>query len=139
MTHGGTWLEFIDAARRSLQNGSELGGEPSPKGYGCPLQEFLSEGEVTALFAPPAAQSENLFGSQSPSALGFARLSDELRHVAALMRVGRNAEARSYLVARLDWLTDLRVELLNHSADTRFFIGLIDVVVGVREQLAEAA
>ena len=64
LTTGACWSDFLDAARRLLQSGALLGASEVPA-HGarlcCPLQDFLSVGEVDALFAPPSWQRKRRF------------------------------------------------------------------------------
>ena len=60
------WSDFLDAVRRALQDGDALGGPASPISRArrrCPLQEFLSAGEVKALFAPPTYDEKRAFAA----------------------------------------------------------------------------
>lgn len=63
----------------------------------------------------------------------------ELDLVAVLLRSGMDAEARQFLAERFDWLTDYRLKLLSLDDDARFYISLVDVILGIcAEQRAEA-
>ena len=64
----------------------------------------------------------------------------ELDLVAVLLRSGMDAEARQFLAERFCWLTDYRLKLLKlDDDDARFYIGLVDVILGIcAEQRAEA-
>ena len=62
------WAEFLDGARFILQNGGSLGLDKSPadyrRGNHAPLQDFLSECEVCALFCPPTYEEKRQFASR---------------------------------------------------------------------------
>lgn len=199
LTRGRCWSDFLDAARRLLQDDSPLGAA-SCSGrrvrWLCPLQDFLSVGEVDALFAPPswnervafaarhftgglpesALPVESLYrpGGRSaadarfgaaggrmaqPGAGGaydgdaarymrtliarmglafppeFAACPDhlalELDLVAVMLRSGMTHQAQSFLVERLAWLASYRMRLVLLEDDARFYIGLVDVLLGV--------
>lgn len=61
------WAEFLDGARFILQNGGSLGLDKSPadyrRGNHAPLQDFLSECEVCALFCPPTYEEKRQFAA----------------------------------------------------------------------------
>ena len=62
----------------------------------------------------------------------------ELDLVAVLLRSGMDAEARQFLAERFGWLTDYRLKLLALDDDARFYISLVDVILGIcAEQGAE--
>lgn len=189
------WSEFLDGARRLLQDERIFGSQLSPLERArkrCPLQEFLSAGEVHALFLPPPFEEKQAFaarhftgglpssalpveslytswsslpdeqtpfsqaqgfylgdsaryqralveslGLQVPDA--FANCPDhlalELDVIAVLLRSGLQKEARSYLTERFDWTSAYRMRLLTlDDDDARFYIGLIDVLLGIRAQ-----
>lgn len=193
LTGGSAWSEFLDGSRRLLQDGRDFGCDTSPIARTrkrCPLQEFLSAGEVNALFCPPTYEEKNSFAARHftgglpqsavpveslyarwagpcrstlfPQAQGmyqgetalymkslieslgasvpdeFAGFPDhlalELDLVSVLLRSGMRAEARMFLAERFAWLTAYRMRLLELEDDARFYIGLIDVVVGIRAQ-----
>ena len=192
------WAGFLDAARRALQDDAALGEPASPISRArmrCPLQDFLSAGEVKALFAPPtydekrafaarhftgglpdsAVPVESLYATWSNGTLPspfsrcagmyqgdsarymtdlvermgmdvppqFAACPDhlalELDLAAVLLRSGARDAARQFLSERLAWLTAYRMRLLTLGADAGFYIGLVDVLVGIRTQLASGA
>lgn len=192
---GPLWSDFLDAVRRGLQDDNAFGEPTSPIARArtrCPLQEFLSAGEVKALFAPPTYDEKRLFAARhftgglpqsavpveslyttwSNGALSspfskaegmyqgdsarymrdlvermgmqvppeFAACPDhlalELDLVAVLLRSGCGKEALRFVLERFSWLTAYRMRLLEQGADARFYIGLVDVLVGVREHLA---
>lgn len=193
ITKSATWSAFLNGARRSLQDEKTFGCRTSAierLGRRCPLQEFLSEGEVRSLFAPPTYEEKQSFaarhftgglpasalpieslyvswsqtGAQTPfsKASGFyesdaarymrelidrmgLRLPDvfaaypdhlatELDLVAVMLRSDMRDEARRFITERFDWLTAYRMRLMHLQDDASFYIGLIDVVLGVRAQ-----
>ena len=190
-----TWSDFLDAVRRALQDDGSFGAPTSPIARArtrCPLQEFLSAGEVKALFAPPthdekrafsarhftgglpasAMPVESLYTGWSNGALpspfsrcegmyqgdsarymqdvvermgmhvpaAFAAYPDhlalELDLAALLLRSGMRDAACQFLTERLAWLTAYRLRLLElEDDDARFYVGLVDVLLGIRAQL----
>ena len=67
LVDGPLWSDFLDAARRGLQDDDALGEPTSPIARvrsRCPLQEFLSAGEVKALFTPPTYDEKRLFAAR---------------------------------------------------------------------------
>lgn len=58
----------------------------------------------------------------------------ELDLVSVLIRSGMHVEARRYLAERFEWLTAFRLRLLGLGDDAAFYIGLVDVVLGIRAQ-----
>ncbi|MEG1512103.1 MAG: molecular chaperone TorD family protein [Raoultibacter sp.] len=188
------WCEFLDGARRALQDETIFGQRSAAIkriGRRCPLQEFLSTGEVDALYSPPTFEEKSAFaaqhfvgglpdsvipveslytawshgpGAQTPFAqskglylgdsarymrqliermgmevpAGFEACPDhlalELDLMAVMLRTGMRDEARTFLMERFEWLTALRIELLHIEEDARFYIGLIDVLVGICAQ-----
>ncbi|MEG2850806.1 MAG: molecular chaperone TorD family protein [Raoultibacter sp.] len=194
MTKPALWGEFLDASRRALQDVTSLGTQSAVAkrlGRRCPLQEFLSAGEVDALYAPPTyaekcafaarhfvgglpdsvvpveslytrwsfnpaastpfSQTKGLYlgdsalymrdligrlGMEVPA--GFAAYPDHLALecdlVAVMLRSGMQEQAREFLTERFAWLTALRMQLLHIEEDARFYIGLIDVLVGICAQ-----
>ncbi len=67
LTAPALWDGFLTAARRLLQDERPLGAEvPSSASLASrrPLQEFLSEKELTALFAPPAFEDMERFAAR---------------------------------------------------------------------------
>ncbi|OUO86166.1 nitrate reductase delta subunit [Gordonibacter sp. An230] len=192
------WSGFLDAARRALQDDDVFGEPTSPISRArkrCPLQEFLSAGEVRALFAPPTYDEKRAFearhftGGLTDSALPveslyatwshgtlpspfsrcagmyqgdsarymkdlvermgmgvpsqFAACPDhlalELDLAAVLLRSGARDAARQFLAERLAWLTAYRMRLLKLGPSAGFYIGLVDVLLGIRTQLASEA
>ncbi|MEA5020120.1 MAG: molecular chaperone TorD family protein [Gordonibacter sp.] len=199
LTGSATWSEFLDGARRLLQDDRPFGLTLSPLARArkrCPLQEFLSAGEVDALFCPPSFEEKNLFSARHftgglidsalpveslystwsvipdeqtpfPQAKGLY-LSDVARYVAALvesmglsipdrfsgcpdhlaleldlvavmLRSDMQSQAGQFLAERFDWLTAYRMRLLEIGDEARFYIGLIDVLLGIRAQQSAAA
>lgn len=194
LTKSATWSAFLNGARRSLQDEKTFGcyvGTIERIGRRCPLQDFLSDGEVKALFAPPtfaekqsfaarhftgglpesAVPVESLYGPwmqrdsrETPFAhvgglydsdaahymrdlidrmglslpTSFASYPDhlaiELDLVAVMLRSGMREEARAFLVERFEWLTAYRMQLMQLHDNASFYIGLIDVILGVRAQ-----
>ena len=67
VTSKALWPDFIDAVRSALQDERPLGSQEARfvrrRGF-CPLQEFLSEGEVSALFCPPTYQEKHDFAAR---------------------------------------------------------------------------
>ena len=67
VTSKALWPDFIDAVRSALQDERPLGSQEARfarrRGF-CPLQEFLSEGEVSALFRPPTFQEKRDFAAR---------------------------------------------------------------------------
>lgn len=196
LTGGASWSEFLDGARRLLQDADGFGQVASPIGRArrrCPLQEFLSAGEVNALFVPPSYEEKQAFaarhftgglpesavpveslysawscgleGSPFPRAHGLYRsdaaqymreviesfgcavpaefagcpdhLALELDLVSVMLRSGMANEARVFLGERFAWLTAYRMRLLELEDDARFYVGLVDVLLGIRAQQAE--
>ena len=175
---GPLWSDFLDAARRGLQDDDALGEPTSPIARvrsRCPLQEFLSAGEVKALFTPPTYDEKRLFAArhftgglpesavpaeslyttwsngslpspfskaegmyQGDSARYMRDLVErmELDLAAVLLRSGMRDAARQFVLERFSWLTAYRMRLLELADDARFYIGLVDVLVGMREHLA---
>lgn len=225
LTTAPLWPDFLDGVRRALQEDRLLGDPrvPARQLHGCcPLQEFLSVGEVNALFCPPsfaekqhfsarhftgglpesAVPAESLYqsdricrsgrdsrgersdcGCQSRGGQGgrsdqggqgsrggaeaarnaggylgmparymqaltsgiglevppaFRACPDhvalELDLVAVLLRSGRHAQARTFFVERFAWLTAYRMRLLELGSEASFYVGLVDVLLGLREQ-----
>lgn len=195
LTESRAWSAFLDGVRRLLQGDAFTCGESAPvrrMHERCPLQDFLSSGEVDALYRPLTfaekasfaarhftgglpesavpveslytawqlphetnelfGRAQNLYGGSSArymealcASLGlripkqFADSADhlalELDLVAVLLRSGMTAQAREFLAERFEWLTAYRMRLLELAAldpDARFYIGLIDVLLGMR-------
>ena len=184
LVDGPLWSDFLDAARRGLQIARVRSR--------CPLQEFLSAGEVKALFTPPTYDEKRLFAARHftgglpesavpaeslyttwsngslPSPFSKAEgmyqgdsarymrdlvermgmrvppefsacpdhLALELDLAAVLLRSGMRDAARQFVLERFSWLTAYRMRLLELADDARFYIGLVDVLVGMREHLA---
>ena len=66
LTGGPVWSDFLDGARRAMQD-ADLGVQKAPLARArtrCPLQEFLSAGEVDALFAPPTHAERQAFAAR---------------------------------------------------------------------------
>lgn len=196
MTERSAWAAFLDGARRMLQDEGAFGANGVPQSRrhhaSCPLQDFLTEGEVRALYCPPTAEEKRAFAarhftgglpesalpieslyrsegaSQGVDLLGAAKkgryfgqsarymealaaslgfevpqefsacpdhLALELDVVAVLLRSNLVAEAATFMLERFDWLTEYRLRLLGLPGEARFYIGLIDVILGIRAQL----
>lgn len=198
IVQGAAWSDFLDGARRLLQDDSAFGLTSAPLARvhkRCPLQEFLSAGEVNALFAPPTYEEKSMFaarhftgglpesvvpveslyvmwsadprsetlfpqakglycgdtarymsalveslGLQVPHAFSACpdHMSLELDLVAVLLRSGMHDEARQFFAERFEWLTAYRTQLLALQDDARFYIGLVDVLLGIRAQVGTA-
>lgn len=193
LVQGSGWSEFLDASRRLLQDSCDLGRDLRPVDHAhkrCPLQDFLSAGEVDALFCPPTSAEKQAFaarhftgglpesalpveslyttwarphtGTLFPQAEGMYKgesalymealiaslglnvpeeftgcpdhLALELDLVAVLLRSGMMHEAQVFLAERFEWLTAYRMRLLALQDDARFYIGLVDVLLGIRAQ-----
>ena len=194
ITKSSRWSTFLDGARRALQDEKTFGCRTSAMDRltrRCPLQDFLSEGEVRVLFAPPSFEEKQAFaarhftGGLPESALPIESLysvwskqgtevtpfshvsglyeSDTARYmrdvvrrmnltlpdqfsaypdhlaleldlVALLLRSGMRDEACEFLSERFEWLTAYRMRLMQLNDDASFYIGLIDVILGVRAQ-----
>ena len=203
LTQGVAWADFLDASRHLLQRGAKLGEDESPASrvrLSCPLQDFLSVGEVNALFAPPSWEDvrsfaalhftgglpasappiESLYRLPGDGAEPFAphgesrlpgsyygesarymrdlvrrmgmslppafadcpdHLSIELDLLAVLLRSGMTHQAREFLSERFAWLPAFRLRLLGleDQAHVRFYVGLVDVLLGVWLQHAADA
>ncbi|MEG0461248.1 molecular chaperone TorD family protein [Gordonibacter sp.] len=198
LTGNAAWSEFLDGVRRLLQDDRPFGSALSPLARArkrCPLQEFLSAGEVDALFCPPPFAEKNLFfarhftggladsalpveslystwsvvpGEQTPfpqakglylsdaarylraliASMGLSvpdefsdcpdHLALELDLLAVMLRSGMQRQAGQFLAERLEWLTAYRMRLLELGDEARFYIGLIDVLLGIRAQQGAA-
>jgi TorA maturation chaperone TorD len=58
----------------------------------------------------------------------------ELDLLAVMLRSGMQDEASVFLSERFEWLTALRMRLLHLDDDASFYIGLIDVLLGIKAQ-----
>ena len=58
----------------------------------------------------------------------------ELDLLAVLLRSGLQSEARTFLAERFAWLTAYRMRLLALKDDASFYIGLVDVLMGIWAQ-----
>lgn len=194
LTQGAVWSGFLEGARRAIQDEKTFGcatGAIRRVGRRCPLQDFLSAGEVKALFTPPTFAEKQRFAArhfvgglplsavpveslytrwsanescQAPFShktglyrgdsaqymedligrLGLSlperyaaypdHLSIELDLVAVLLRSGMREEARWYLAERFEWLTAYRMRLLRIGEEASFYVGLVDVLLGIRAQ-----
>lgn len=201
LTDAARWAEFLDGARRLMQESRGFGQAGAPakrRATRCPLQEFLSAGEVNALYCPPTHAEKAAFAARhftgglpqsalpveslyagakagapgdpdlfdaaggrylGPSArymqallqsmgiavpAGFSAWPDhvslELEVAAALLRAGAVADARLFLGERFGWLTAYRMRLLSLGGEARFYMGLIDVLLGIcAEQASDGA
>lgn len=192
LTSGAAWSDFVDAARRLLQRSASIGADRMPieqAHVAPPLQEYLSAGEVDALFTPPSWRSKQEFAARhfvgglpesappveslyrlpdgsadaSPAAAGglcgayggesarymrdlIARmglslppafsdrpdhLSIELDLLALMLQNGMTNQALCFLRERFSWLPAFRMRLLRLDADVAFYVGMVDVVLGV--------
>ncbi len=67
ITAGGVWSEFLGGVRRLLQEGHVLGQESAPivRARRCrPLQEFLADEEMCALYTPPSFEEKRSFAAR---------------------------------------------------------------------------
>lgn len=67
LTESVAWNDFLDGARRLLQDDCALGSTVTPLARmhkRCPLQEFVSNEEVKALFLPPTYEEKCLFAAR---------------------------------------------------------------------------
>lgn len=67
MTSGAAWGSFTDDVRRLLQDGDALGSDRAPIAYAhtrVPLEDFLSEREVRALFRAPSYEEVSRFAAR---------------------------------------------------------------------------
>lgn len=198
LTEGPLWSDFLDAARRGLQDDDVFGAPVSPISRvrsRCPLQEFLFAGEVKALFVPPTydekrrfaarhftgglpesavpveslytAWSNGSLSSPFPKAEGMYQgdsarylrdlvermgmkvppefsaypdhLALELDLIAVMLRSGCAKEAAHFVLERFSWLGAYRMRLLELADDALFYVGLVDVLLGVRARLTPAS
>lgn len=198
LTKNTLWSEFLDGARRIMQGplGAHVNRTQRMRIEHCPLQEFLSAGEVNELYCPPTFEEKRSFaarhftgglpesalpieslyvgqgrpiGSSPLEARGGGRylgesarymrslvgqlglsvpeefsacpdhLALELDVVAVLVRSGMVEDARVFLSERFGWLTAYRMRLLALDEDARFYIGLVDVLLGMCAEQADAA
>lgn len=66
VTKGSAWSDFLDGVRSLVQDDRPFGSSlraSSASRRRCPLQEFISAGEVSALFSPPSPQEKNEFAA----------------------------------------------------------------------------
>lgn len=196
-TSEGTWQGFLAQLRALLQDAQAWSGQGAPITRihrSTPLQEFLTEHEVGALFAPPswdearafsarhftgglpqsavpveslyvewtADPSRGLFAHQSglyaadtalymrdlvaslglviPEALAAYpdHLSVELGVTAALLDADQADQARAFFLERTAWLTAYRMKLVQLGEEALFHLALVDALLGIRAQQAEA-
>lgn len=194
LTAPDAWAEFLDGVRLILQNGRILGDDASVfermRAKRAPLQDFLAQDEVDALFCPPSYEGkcrfiarhftgglpesampvESLYASWdaldvSPCScsgdgkhggrylgksaqymralverMGMTvpkqysdmpdHLALELDAVAVMLRSGMANEARMFLAERFFWLADYRKRLLRVGERARFYVCLVDVIIG---------
>ena len=67
LTQGRSWQDFLDTARRLLQESAALGEEGVPADrvrFAAPLQDCLEDGELDALFAPPSWDEKRSFDAR---------------------------------------------------------------------------
>lgn len=193
VTRFSVWSSFLEGARRALQGEDALAPASERPGR-CPLEDFLSAGEVEALFAPPTPEEkrafaarrftgglpgralpvESLYSSWSRgegSAFGAQRglylgesaqymrdliermgfevpadyaacpdhLALELDLLSVMLRSGMVEESRQFLSERFAWLTAYRMRLLEVGDEARFWVGIVDVLMGLAAQQAPEA
>lgn len=135
VTEPAAWDGFLRAVRRLLQDDRSLGESQRPVwGFvsARPLQEFLTESEIDALFTPPTFTELDAL-PKTPETDEVARA---LETVAELLKQGRRDEAQRYLIQAFDWLTELRAGLLDANGHP-FRLAIVDVVLGIREQQSQ--
>ena len=120
LVDGPLWSDFLDAARRGLQNGSL----PSP----FSKAEGMYQGDSARYMRDLVER----MGMRVPPEFSACpdHLALELDLAAVLLRSGMRDAARQFVLERFSWLTAYRMRLLE------FYIGLVDVLVGMREHLA---
>lgn len=195
LTRRGRWTDTVDGVRHLLQIGAMPGAVQLPAEGShaqSPLQDFMSEREVNALFVPPTWQEAQAFAAKhftgglpasappieslyrAPENATFAakgivtglpgvyggesarymrdliarmglslppqfsdcpdHLSLELEILGRLIESGAQEDARTFLAERFSWLTRYRLRLLGleSSASAEFYIGLVDVLIGIQ-------
>ena len=58
----------------------------------------------------------------------------ELDLLAVMLRSSMNRQAEVFFLERFDWLTEYRRRLVDLGSDADFYVGLIDVIMGIRAQ-----
>lgn len=58
----------------------------------------------------------------------------ELDLLAVMLRSSMNRQAEVFFLERFDWLTEYRRRLVDLGSDADFYVGLIDVITGIRAQ-----
>ena len=163
---GPLWSDFLDAARRGLQDDDALtpptydekrlfaarhftGGLPESAVPAESLYTTWSNGSLPS----PFSKAEGMYQGDSARYMRdlvermgmrvppeFSACPDhlalELDLAAVLLRSGMRDAARQFVLERFSWLTAYRMRLLELADDARFYIGLVDVLVGMREHLA---
>lgn len=193
ITRFAVWSSFLEGSRRALQGEDALAPAECRPGR-CPLEDFLSAGEVEALFAPPTPEEKSAFaarrftgglpGSALPveslysswsrdegtvfgrqkglymgesaqymrdllGRMGFEvpaeyaacpdHLALELDLLSVMLRSGMVEQARQFLSERFEWLTAYRMRLLDVGEEARFWVGIVDVLMGLAAQQASGS
>ena len=66
-------------------------------------------------------------------------LTVELDLMSVLVRSNLTTEAHQFLTERFSWLTEYRIRLIDIGKEAHFYLGLIDVLLGIRSQQLEVA
>ena len=137
---GPLWSDFLDAARRGLPESAvpaeslyttwSNGSLPSP----FSKAEGMYQGDSARYMRDLVER----MGMRVPPEFSACpdHLALELDLAAVLLRSGMRDAARQFVLERFSWLTAYRMRLLELADDARFYIGLVDVLVGMREHLA---
>lgn len=119
-------VESLYAGWASLKRENPLASKHEGQYLGASARYMRALIEQLGLEVPPAF-------ADCPDHLAL-----ELDLVAVLLRSGMDAEARQFMAERFEWLTDYRLKLLSLDDDARFYISLVDVILGIcAEQRAE--
>lgn len=105
VTSRAVWPDFIDAVRGALQDERPLGsqgGRRIRRRGRCPLQDFLAEGEVSALFCPPSFQEKRDFAARH----FVGGLPDSAVPVESLYAAGARRAGDGYLRSEGSYLGD---------------------------------
>ena len=168
MTRSAAWAEFMDGVRRLLQDDTRFGKQATPIGFAArhftgglpqsaiPVESLYTDWNTPDNVNPLIGKQKGLYlgasarymralieqlGLEVPAEYADCpdHLALELDLVAVLLRSGMDAEARQFVAERFDWLTDYRLKLLKLDDDARFYISLVDVILGIcAEQRAES-